>query len=210
MVCGVNQSRSLVKGHAMPVTEPRLPPVEEKDIPDKALEALRPYRNGDGDIYAIWATLAAHPDALRRFLVFGNHVLGKNTLPARSRELVILRIAWLAQAEYEWLQHVRIARRAGVSEDEIRAIGRPGDPGFGGVERTLLAAVDQLFAGADLDDAVWQGLREHLTTEQLIDLVYTVGQYQTVAMAINVFRIQPEPDIAALREEFPLPAPTVS
>ena len=57
---------------------------------------------------------------------------------------------------------------------------------------------------------MWRELREHLTTEQLIDLVYTAGQYQTVAMAINVFRIQPEPDIAALREELPLPAPTVS
>ncbi|MBD9722452.1 carboxymuconolactone decarboxylase family protein [Streptomyces caniscabiei] len=194
----------------MPVSEPRLPPVDEKDIPEKALEALRPYRNGEGDIYAIWATLAAHPDALRRFLVFGNHVLGKNTLSVRWRELVILRIAWLAQAEYEWLQHVVIARRAGVSDDEIRALGRPGDPGFGGAERTLLAATDQLFERADLDDVVWRELREHLTTEQLIDLVYTAGQYQTVAMAINVFRIQPEPDIAALREELPLPAPTVS
>jgi 4-carboxymuconolactone decarboxylase len=203
----VNQSRSPVKGHAMPVTEPRLLPVEEQDIPEKALEALRPYRNGDGDIYAIWATLAAHPDALRRFLVFGNHVLGKNTLPARSRELVILRIAWLTQAEYEWLQHVRIARRAGVSDGEIRALGRPDAPGFGDAERVLLAATDQLFSGADLDDTVWKGLRAHLATEQLIDLVYTVGQYQSVAMAINAFRIQPEPDIAALREELPLPAP---
>lgn len=191
----------------MPASEPRLRPVEEKDIPEKALEALRPYRNAQGDIYAIWATLAAHPDALRRFLVFGNHVLGKNTLPLRSRELVILRIAWLAQAEYEWLQHVRIAQRAGVSGDEIRSLGLSEPSGFDGAEQALLAATDRLFAEADVDDAVWKELRERFTDEQLIDLVYTVGQYQTVAMAINVFRIQPEPDIASLREELPLPAP---
>jgi alkylhydroperoxidase family enzyme len=181
--------------------------VEEKDIPEKALAALEPYRNTDGDIYAIWATLAAHPDALRRFLVFGNHVLGKNTLPARSRELVILRIAWLAQAEYEWLQHVRIARRAGVSDDEIRTLGRPEPHGFDDDERSLLSATDQLFRAADLDDDGWKELRDRFTTEQLIDLVYTVGQYQTVAMVINTFRVRPEPDIAALREELPLPAP---
>jgi alkylhydroperoxidase family enzyme len=194
----------------MHVYEPRLHPVAEKDIPEKALEALRPYRNGEGDIYAIWGTLAAHPDALRRFLVFGNHVLGKNTLPTRWRELVILRVAWLAQAEYEWLQHVAIARRAGVTDDEIRSLGRPGPAGFAAAERALLTAADQLVTGAGLADDAWKPLREHLTTEQLIDLVYTVGQYQTVAMAINVFRIQPEPDIAVLREELPLPAPATS
>ncbi|MDX3641565.1 carboxymuconolactone decarboxylase family protein [Streptomyces sp. MB09-02B] len=191
----------------MSAAEPRLSPVEEKDIPEKALAALEPYRNGDGEIYAIWATLAAHPDALRRFLVFGNHVLGKNTLPVRSRELVILRIAWLAQAEYEWLQHVRIARRAGVTDGEIHALGDLAAAGFTGTDRILLAATDQLVARADLDDALWQELRDRFGTEQLIDLVYTVGQYRTVAMAINAFRIRPEPDIAALRDEVPLPAP---
>ncbi|MET9819066.1 carboxymuconolactone decarboxylase family protein [Streptomyces sp. NPDC006355] len=190
----------------MPASEPRLHPVQEKDIPEKALAALEPYRNTDGDIYTIWATLAAHPDALRRFLVFGNHVLGKNTLPVRLRELVILRIAWQAQAEYEWLQHARIARRVGVSDDEIRALGRLEPDGFDEVEQTLLSATDQLVAEADLDDAVWKRLRDRFSAEQLIDLVYTVGQYQTVAMAINSFRIQPEPDIAALRAELPLPA----
>jgi 4-carboxymuconolactone decarboxylase len=198
------------KDHFMPAIMPRLHPVEDKDIPEKALEALAPYRNAGGDIYAIWATLAAHPDALRRFLVFGNHVLGKNTLPVRSRELVILRIAWLAQAEYEWLQHARIARRAGLSDAEILALGQPRTDGFGDFEQALLTATDRLFRTADLDDVAWQELRDRLGTEQLIDLVYTVGQYQTVAMAINAFRIQPEPDIAALREELPLPAPATA
>jgi alkylhydroperoxidase family enzyme len=194
----------------MSAFEQRLSPVEEKDIPERALAALEPYRNTDGAVYAIWATLAAHPDALRRFLVFGNHVLGKNTLPVRSRELVILRIAWLTQAEYEWLQHVRIARGAGLSDDEIRALGDTEPAGFGAADRTLLAATDQLVARADVSDTVWKELRDGLGTEQLIDLVYTVGQYRTVAMAINTFRVQPEPDIAALREELPLPAPADS
>src|ERR671911_710064 len=99
----------------------RMSPVDEADLGPKTLEALAPYRDKDGRIYSIWATLAHHEDALRRFIVFGNHVLGKNTLPLTSRELMILRIAARAQAAYEWDQHVRIARRAGLADETILA-----------------------------------------------------------------------------------------
>ena len=63
----------------------RLQPVDEGELDEKTLASLAPYRDQDGRIYAIWATLAHHEDALRRFIVFGNHVLGKNTLPLTSR-----------------------------------------------------------------------------------------------------------------------------
>jgi 4-carboxymuconolactone decarboxylase len=181
----------------------RLSPVDEANLQPKTLEALAPYRDADGRIYAIWATLAHHEDALRRFLVFGNHVLGRNTLPLRSRELMILRIAARAGAAYEWDQHVRIARRAGLTDHEIRrgATGRWED--LGELNQVPLEATDSLLERRGVDDDLWHRLRAQLTDQQIIDVLYTVGQYLTIATVINTLGVRPEGDLA-------LDLPTVS
>jgi 4-carboxymuconolactone decarboxylase len=174
----------------------RLTPVDETDLQPKTLEALAPYRDKDGRIYSIWATLAHHEDALRRFLVFGNHVLGKNTLPLQSRELMILRIAARSGAAYEWDQHVRIARRAGLTDDEILrgATGRWDD--LDEVDQVLLETTDSLLDHRGVDDDLWLRLRAHLTVQQIIDVLYTVGQYLTIATVINTLGVRPEGDLA--------------
>lgn len=176
----------------------RLPPVDESGLQEKTLAALAPYRDRDGRIYTIWATLAHHEEALRRFLVFSNHVLGKNTLPLRARELMILRIAARARAAYEWDQHVRIALRAGVTESEILAAATGAWAGLAELERVLLTATDSLLERQGVDDALWARLRAHLTDQQVIDVLYTVGQYLTIATVINTLGVgvQGEPRLA--------------
>lgn len=183
--------------------ETRLSPVDEADLQEKTLAALAPYRGQDGRIYTIWATLAHHEDALRRFLVFGNHVLGKNTLPLTSRELMILRIAARAQAAYEWDQHVRIARRAGLADETILAAATGDWDGLDELDRVLLIATDSLLDRQGVDDELWARLTSHLSIEQVIDVLYTVGQYLTIATVINTLGVQVESDLA-----LPLPAPT--
>jgi 4-carboxymuconolactone decarboxylase len=174
----------------------RLSPVDEAEMQPKTLEALAPYRDNEGRIYSIWATLAHHEDALRRFLVFGNHVLGKNTLPLRSRELMILRIAARSGAAYEWDQHVRIARRAGLTDDEILRGATGRWSGLDQVDQVLLEATDSLLDHRGVDDDLWLRLRAHLTVQQIIDVLYTVGQYLTIATVINTLGVQTEGDLA--------------
>ncbi|MFE3856039.1 carboxymuconolactone decarboxylase family protein [Streptomyces griseorubiginosus] len=181
--------------------KPRLLPVDEADLQEKTLASLAPYRDQDGRIYAIWATLAHHEDALRRYLVFSNHVLGKNTLPLTSRELMILRIAARAQAAYEWDQHVRIARRAGLADETILAAATGAWEGLDELDRVLLTATDSLVESQNIDDELWDRLSAHLSTEQVIDVLYTVGQYLTVATVINTLGVRTEGDLA-----LPLPA----
>lgn len=181
--------------------KPRLLPVDEADLQEKTLGSLAPYRDQDGRIYAIWATLAHHEDALRRYLVFSNHVLGKNTLPLTSRELMILRIAARAQAAYEWDQHVRIARRAGLADETILAAATGAWEGLDELDRVLLTATDSLVESQNIDDELWDRLSAHLSTEQVIDVLYTVGQYLTVATVINTLGVRTEGDLA-----LPLPA----
>ncbi|WP_416980017.1 carboxymuconolactone decarboxylase family protein [Streptomyces sp. T028] len=149
----------------------RLQPVDESALHERTLASLAPYRDEDGRIYTIWATLAHHEDALRRFLVFGNHVLGKNTLPLPSRELMILRIAARARAAYEWDQHVRIARRAGLADGTILAAAQGDWDGLDELDRVLLTATDSLLDRQGVDDGLWARLTAHLGTEQVIDVL---------------------------------------
>ncbi|WP_330292639.1 carboxymuconolactone decarboxylase family protein [Streptomyces sp. NBC_00576] len=180
----------------------RVRPVHEADLQEKTLTSLAPYRDKDGRIYTIWATLAHHEDALRRYLVFSNHVLGKNTLPLTSRELMILRIAARAQAAYEWDQHVRIARRAGLTDETILAAAGGAWEGLDELDQVLLTATDSLVERQGVDDELWQRLAAHLSVEQIIDVLYTVGQYLTIASVINTLGVQTEGDLA-----LPLPEP---
>ncbi|MFW6093738.1 MAG: carboxymuconolactone decarboxylase family protein [Pseudomonadota bacterium] len=176
----------------MRLSEPRIAPLEEDQWNEQARQVMQPFLE-QGPVLNIFKTLAHHPDLMRRWLVFANHILGKSTLAARERELVILRIGYLCRAGYEWGQHVEIARRAGMSDDEIRsAKAGPESPGLPELDRWLLAATDELHRDAHVSDATWAGLAQHLTTQQLMDVVFTVGQYNLVSMALNSFGVQPD------------------
>src|SRR5919109_3214315 len=76
----------------------------------------------NGQVFNIFKVLAHHPKLVKRWTPFAGHVLSKQTLPFRDRELLILRIGWLNQAEYEFAQHELIARRGGITEADIERI----------------------------------------------------------------------------------------
>ncbi|MAE95876.1 MAG: carboxymuconolactone decarboxylase [Deltaproteobacteria bacterium] len=179
----------------MRLSEPRLAPLGDEQLPDQVKEVFR-----EGPILNIFRTLAHHPDLMRRWLPFGNHVLAKSTLPARERELVILRIGWLCRAGYEWGQHVLVGLASGLRQEEIDRIptGSKAE-GWNELDRALLDATDELHADAFVSDATWERLDE-LDPQQRIDLVFTVGQYNLVSMALNTLGVQPEPGLPSLPE----------
>lgn len=169
---------------------PRLAPRDLEDLDPDTADLLRRNAIG-GRVLNIFATLAHHPDLLRRWLVFGTHVLRKSTLRPRERELVILRIGWLCRSEYEWGQHVLIGRDAGLTDEEIQSIAEgPNQPSWSAQDRLLLQATDELHRDARISDATWGALSEQLSSEQLLDLVFTVGQYNLVSMALNSFGVE--------------------
>lgn len=176
----------------MRLSQPRIPALGEEEWDEKAQALLEPFAKR-GSVANIFRTLANHPDLARRWMVFGNHVLGKSTLPVRERELVILRIGYLCRSGYEWGQHVAISRAAGMTDDEIRSAKTGAQtPGLSELDRLLFQATDELHEDAHLSDATWEGLSRHLSTQQLMDLVFTVGQYNLVSMALNSFGVQAE------------------
>ena len=179
----------------MRLTEPRVPPVTDPATLDEESRALLAGVSL-GPAVNIFRTLVHHPKLMKRWLVFGNHILFKSTLPPRERELLILRIGWLCRAEYEWGQHVIIGKAAGLTDEEIaRVADGPDAPGWDPLDATLLRAVDELHADAIVGDETWKLLGERYSTQQLMDAVFTVGQYQLVSMALNTFGVQLDPGV---------------
>ena len=172
----------------MRLSEPRIPPLSESDWDSTQRDLMQPFVAG-GRVFYVFGTLIHHPDLLRRWLVFANHVLGKATIEVRQREVLILRTAKLVDSEYEWGQHVVIAQEAGLSDDEIQAIGSTGDD-LGEVEQLLCDVADELTRDKVLSADVWEKLNENFDTRQLMDIVFTVGQYTMLAMALNTFGVE--------------------
>ncbi len=174
----------------MRLDKPRVEPLPEDQWSEEAAKIMAPMM-ADGRDYNIFKTLAHHPELFRRWLVFANHILGKSTLALRERELIILRIGYLCQSGYEWSQHVEIARAGGMSDDEIRLSKTgPDTPGISALDKALLQATDELHSDAFVSDATYASLAEHLDTQQLMDVVFTVGQYNLVSMALNTLGVQ--------------------
>lgn len=175
--------------------KPRIPPLPEASWSEE-LQGIVAARVMDGQVLNIYATLAHHPMLLKRWLVFGGHVLGGSTLTPRERELVILRTGYLCKSEYEWGQHARIARMVGFTDAEIARIAAgPAAEGWDPFEVTLLHATDELHARQNVSDPTWAALRARFDERQLLDLIFTVGQYTLVSMALNTLGVQREPGV---------------
>ena len=144
----------------------------------------------NGQIFNIFKVLAHHPKLVKRWTPFAGHVLGKQTLPFRDRELLILRIGWLNQAEYEWAQHELIARKGGLTDADIANLKEgPKAKGWSEHESALLQVADDLYENSAVSDATWATLSKKYSTEQLMDAVFTVGQYNLVSWALNSFGV---------------------
>jgi len=139
----------------------------------------------------VFKTLAHHPNLARDHEVFALHILRRNTLPPRDREILILRIGWLCQSEYPWAQHVVAGTREGLTGDDIqRIIDGPSASGLSENDRLLLRATDELHSDSHISDATWEALTQIYSTDQMMDLVFTVGQYNLVSTALNSFGVQ--------------------
>jgi alkylhydroperoxidase family enzyme len=174
-----------------PADPARLPVLDATD--DPRLEELfgKALRGPDGSVLNIFGTLGNHPDLLRRWLVFATHVLSKNSLPPRDRELLILRTGWNCRSRYEFAQHVLIAWDCGLSTEEIGRVRLgPEAEGWSPADRLLLRAADELHTEQSLSEVTWAELAATHSVEQLLDLVATVGNYHLVAMFLNSTRVE--------------------
>ena len=174
----------------MRLTTPRIEPSEEADWEGEQQELMAKIEQGAGKIN-VMRTLVRHPKLMKRWLPFTNHILFKSSLAARDREIVILRVAWNSKSEYEWGQHIAIARREGLTDEEINRVADGAEAeGWSEAEAALIRAADDLEADSFITDATWQALTRHFSEHQVMDLIMTVGNYRALAGFINSTGVQ--------------------
>lgn len=143
----------------------------------------------DGKPPNVIKTMIQHPKLARAWGRFAGHILGGSTLSARDREIAILRIGWLNQAQYEWEQHVRIGKAAGLTDADIDRITKGPKSFSDRHEAALMQAADDLFENSIVSDEAWDTLSQRYNTEQMMDVVFTIGQYNLVSWALNSFGV---------------------
>ena len=182
----------------MRLTTPRIAPVEPEEWTEEQLQALgmdikdlQANIGSPDKVFNVIKTLIRYPDLFKAWLGFANHVMFNSSLAPRDREIVILRIGWLCQSGYEFGQHILIGRDAGLNDGEMKAIAVGADaPNWSEAEQALLKATDELHADAFIGNATFAELTEHFEEKQIFDVIFAVGQYNMVSMALNSTGVQ--------------------
>jgi len=176
-----------------PLSSPRIDRVEK---PYTAAEAaiLSP-RERNGEVLGVWSTCANAPSLCNAWLEFTDYLLRESSLPIRDRELLILRIGYLNQGAYEWAAHRGLALSVGISEDELKdiTIGSSADS-WSEWDSALLKAAEELHEAALVSEETWATLSRQYDKRQMMEVVFTVGQYNLVAMYLNSLGVQFEED----------------
>jgi alkylhydroperoxidase family enzyme len=159
----------------------------------------RPVSEGRPGSRNTLGAFAHHPALTQAFLTFNGHVLLATTLSERQRELLVLRVATRRQSAYLWAQHVFMAGDAGLSDEEIgRVAFGPDAPFWDPTEAALIRVVDELIDEGAIRLETWDTLAAELSTEQLLDAIFTVGAYETVAWMMRSLDLDLDDDIPEL------------
>lgn len=143
--------------------------------------------------------LAHHPRLSHPWLQFNAKIAQGFTLSAREREIAILRVAWRRGSDYEWVHHTLSGARAGLTIAHFSSLQSEEASGdWSRLETLLIRATDEICLGGGIGPDTLAKLRDHLSTEQVIELLYAVGCYIALAAILNTAAAAIEPSIAEM------------
>jgi len=174
---------------------PRIAPGGRREIGlvNAAIARVLGAATGGGEPPRVFTTLARHRRLFRRWLWFAGALMPGGTLVRDEAELVILRVAHNTGCEYEWVQHERLAQRAGLSAEEVaRVRDSAAAPGWSPRQQLLLRAADELHAERRISDELWAALARVYDERELIELCLLVGHYEMLAMTLRSLEVQPD------------------
>ncbi len=185
------------------VTNSRLQPPapSQRGMTFRAVSALSRFF-GRSQVPDIFTVMHINPSLFWPWLLFASRLMPYGRLSGREREQLILRTAWNCRSRYEWGQHVELALRAGVTDEEIIALTRDTETMTNTHTQALMQACDELCADNQVTDATWVVLAEKYTEKYLIEIMLLVGHYRMIAGFLNSSGLQLEPTIETVLQEF--------
>lgn len=160
----------------LPYVDPETAPPAVREVFDRLPIRLNVFR------------MMAHAEnSFRPMMQLGTSILGQQQLSAILRELVILRVGRLSGAQYEWTQHVPIAKAVGANDAQIAALERDAidDPAFDAVERAVLAFTTEVVRDVKASDATLAAVRTHFSDREVVELLLTIGYYMMIARLLE-------------------------
>ena len=175
----------------------RVPLTEFEPVLKKRLEELW------GTPPNLYKALANHPAIISAWTEFANTLRNGSRTPRALRELVILRGAQVVQSEYEWAQHLRMARKAGVREAQISALPNwRSSAEFNEKEKAALALAEAVTQGR-VSDEVYRHAMQHFDHHDYVEIAVTAGFYAMVARVLDAMGVQLEPDFRDYAPKLP-------
>jgi 4-carboxymuconolactone decarboxylase len=196
----------------MPLPDPpaRMPPVRQDELTDDMRAFLQKWTGGifqRADSNPVLLTLAHHPKLADLFSQFNIHLLSTNTLPVKQRQIAIMRAAWICKATYMWSSHLNTSVRCGLQPDMFRPIQvGADDPYFTAFERVVIRATEELVNERKISDLSWHALMTEWNNQQMLDFMFTVGAYVTLAGVMRSTEVQRNPDLLELAAEYGAPS----
>ena len=171
----------------MSTRTPRIPPLAPEDFTAEQAELV-----GDWTHLIFSRVIVRHPELYRIFVPYIEQLIAGSSLPPRDREVLLLRALGMSGTEtYETHHHVMIARNAGMDEADIQAAIRGGaQPSEW--DETLVRATEELVHNQRIGDETWAALAERYSERQLMEVVFLVGCYNTMAMLTQSFGMELE------------------
>jgi alkylhydroperoxidase family enzyme len=184
-------------------------PVEPEDFTEATRAFFEKWTGGyfkDADQNPVLATFAHHPRLADLFSQFNVHLLTTTTLPAKARQIAIMRTAWITGAAYMWSSHLRTSVLSGLEPDFYGPVQVGAkDPYFTEFERTVIRATEDLVQDHKVSDANWRALAAEWNEQQLLDFLFTVGGYALIAGVMRSLGVAREPDLLQLAEIYGAP-----
>ncbi|HYL60415.1 MAG TPA: carboxymuconolactone decarboxylase family protein, partial [Candidatus Acidoferrales bacterium] len=172
----------------------RVPYLSREDLPEADREIFDNLKAERGSVGNIFRALAHTPNLLRRFLSLGGELRNKTALDPKLRELAIVTVGRLTDAQYEFVHHWNLARRVGIRREQLDALAAwESSPEFTADERAVIRYAVEATSNVKVSDATWNGLKTFLDTRRVMELVQNVAFYNMVVRVLVPVGVELEP-----------------